>query len=467
MRSSLLAALPLALLALLAPRLGRAGEPGVIVDLSHDFVVLPPPAPGLPPKMVTIENPYRLAVYLNFDGAKLTAGGSSSKDNKTDLIDVASLDYPAIDWTKHGGKDQGSKAVVDELKLMFMNYAVEFVTTRPTSGDYTMAMIGGAGESCKGDGSAAVGISPLDCKNSNKNDIVLIFAEKLGSPKQIAQVVAHELGHSFGLEHVQDKTSVMYPALVAETCCWVSSAVEPPSTCGRTTQDDAKVLLDNLGPGDGDAVPPGVWFLRPGLGAVLAPNFSFEVGAADDLRLHHVTLFVDGVKKVELKEPPYAAFVTNLSDGVHTLKAEVADYKPNLTSVELQVTVDSRCVAGGTCTAGLAELTGECSDAVHCASGLCAQKDGKGACTVACDPATKLCPAGTSCEGAAGAAYCTSGGGWTVLKAEGGGGGCDLAGRGGGAGLALALVLLAWLLITAAPRGRRAPAGRASARERR
>ena len=428
--------------------------PRTILEYGHDYVVskaCAATATGQLPPLVPIADDYRLKLYLNFDGAKLTNGGNDSAANKTDLINPATLDYPALDWQGYGGKEKALPGVVDELKLLFLNYAVEFVTERPASGDYTMAMVGGIGESCKSGGPGTVGIAPLDCKNSRKNDVVLVFGNKVsGSPRQLAYVIAHELGHSFGLEHVDDTKSIMYPALNAATCCWVTSNVQPPSSCGRTSQDDAKVLADNLGAGPGDTIPPKVWFVRPGAGAVLPPSFSFEVAAADDLRVHHVVISVDGTTKLEVRDPPYAASVSDLAPGEHTLRAEVFDWKPNTTSVEIKITVDPSCAGSGSCWAGPLGIGGECAGPADCTSGLCLTKPGElSRCSESCDPATKLCPAGTSCETAGGQPVCAPAPGWT-LEAATGGGGCTVAGTS-----STGLVPLLVVLVLALARRRR------------
>lgn len=420
------------------------GAPRTILEYGQDFVVAKACAgPATLPPLVSIADDYRLKIYLNFDGATLTNGGNDSAANKTDLINPASLDFPALDWQGYGGKEKALPAVLDELKLLFLNYAVELVTERPASGEYTMAMVGGIGEGCKSGGPGTVGIAPLDCKNSRKNDVVLVFGNKVsGSPRQLAYVIAHELGHSFGLEHVEDTKSIMYPALNAATCCWVSSNVQPPSTCGRTSQDDAKVLADNLGAGPGDTVAPKVWFVRPGAGATLPPSFSFEVAAADDLRVHHVAIYVDGTLKLELRDPPYAASVSDLAPGAHTLRAEVFDWKPNTTSVEVTVTVEPSCAGAGSCWAGPSGIGGECAAPSDCASGICLTKQGElGRCSEGCDPATKLCPTGTSCETLGGQPLCAPGPGWTVdVAAE--GGGCALSPAPGTGGVPLLLLFL-------------------------
>jgi len=457
MRSRLLLLLSPALVLLATQARGDPGDPGVevIFPLDHDFVIETPPA--VPP-MHVIDAPYRFVVYLNFDGATLTAGQDDARTNKTGLV-AGTLEYPAMAaWTKLGGRDKGIAAVVEELKLIFEKMAVDFVTTRPSSGDYTMAVIGGTGQGVQG-GGEAVGISPLDCKNSNKNDIVLIFGDKIaGTAKENAFVIAHELGHSFGLEHVEDTKSIMYPALNGATCCWTTSAVEPPVICGRDPQDDERVLLDTLGGGPGDQVTPLCWFLRPGAGAVLPSSFSVEVSALDDKRIHHVALYLDGVKKVEVPSGPYAAFFSQVPDGQHLLRAEAADWKPNLTSVEITITVDAGCALKGTCSAGKSGPGAACSRSDECSSGMCARKDGAGSCALTCDPVANFCPAGQSCQPSGDASICTAGPGWEVEKPAGGEGGCALGSLGSGrrraAALPLALLVLAGLGLLARRRSR-------------
>ncbi len=401
-----------------------------------------------PPMQLISDPSYRHKIYLNFEGAPLKMGQSNSKNNTTGLLTVSSLNYPAQSWTSMGGKDKGQKDVITELRLLYGNYAVEFVTTRPTSGDYTMAMSGGTGEGCKKGGAGTVGIAPLDCKFSNKNDIVFVFGNKLSSAKKLAFVIAHELGHSFGLEHVADNTDIMAPALSGATCCWTTSTVTGGGSCGRTTQDAKKVLSDNLGVGEGDTIVPRVWFVRPGDGAVLPSRFTFEVKAADDLKVHHVDIYVDGEKKETIVSPPFTAFVSGLSDGSHKLRAEVFDYKPNKATAEVKVTVRSDCVGDSTCGTGKAGIGMDCAQGGDCISGICAKKDSVAVCSDTCDSKTKLCFEGTKCLDNNGEWACTTAAGFTLDTAD--SSGCSVAGRATGG---LWLILLAGLLLARRRRG--------------
>ena len=436
---------------LLVGGFARAGDTPPVPGAYHwgqDYIVSEHCQTG--PTMQFISDPsYRLKVFLNFEGAQLKGGGSDSKTNQTRLILGSSLAFPAQSWTSMGGKDKGLKDVLTELRLLYGNYAVEFVTKRPDSGDYTMVMSGGNGDGCKKGGAGTVGIAPLDCKNSNKNDIVLVYGDRLSSAKKLAFVIAHELGHSFGLEHVSDNTDIMAPALSGSTCCWTTSAVSGGGTCGRTTQDAKKVLSDNLGVGEGDTILPIVWFVRPGNGAVLPSRFTFEVRAADDLKVHHVDIYLDNKKIETINTAPFSAVVSGLSSGDHTLRAEVFDYKPNKATAQVSLTVDTDCVASGNCNTGQAGEGASCSTGGDCISGICAKKDGKGLCVVSCESKGKLCPSNTTCSKHDEQWACTAGAGFS-LDLEDESGGCSVAGR-AGAGLWMLLLLGLALLRRRSP----------------
>ncbi len=406
---------------------------------------------GPSPARAADESKYRLVVYLNFDGVTLKRGGNVAQNNETNLIGSPTFDYPALTWSRLGGKEAGLKETLDELKLLYGNYAVQLVTERPTGGDYTMAVVGGKGEGVAAGSATAVGVAPMDCKNDNPNDLALIFGDKVDSPKQLAFVIAHELGHTFGLEHVSDPKGIMAPALNAETCCFVSSPLAEGSSCGRTEQDAEAILLENLGAGEGDTVPPLVWIDRPGNGALVPPNFSFEAGSADDLRVHHVTLYVDGKKVAELDRPPYVAVLTGLEAGEHILRAETFDWKPNQVATEVTVTVDPACPAEGSCYFGTVGVGRACEAGGDCTSGLCASLGDRSRCTAGCDGDGASCPDKTACREVAGEWACVGDDeGWSLNSSA---GGCAIAGEPGAKGW-IALLLLAAALLARRKRRR-------------
>lgn len=372
---------------------------------------------------------YALTVFLNFEGQTLTRGGNDSRKNKTNMIAAQSLDYPAMSWGSIG-KEKGIADTVDELTVLFLKYSIIFVTERPEDGDYTMIVVGGNGDGVPTDSSGTVGIAPLDCDNSYANDLGLVFGNKISStsPQRLAYVIAHELGHTVGLEHVSDQEDIMYPALNGKTCCWKKAALSGLSSCGRTEQDANDVLADNLGLGPGDSIPPAVWFVRPGNGAVLPQNFSVEVGAADELRLHHVTVYLDDKVVADFDDPPYVVGLSGVNAGSHRLKVEAYDWHPNTTVQELPITVASDCPAQGTCYWGSEGLGGDCVASEDCISGFCAEKGVERNCVLGCGGAGSPCPEKTSCVPQGQGWACLADAGWQLVPA-GSGGGCTFAPR--------------------------------------
>ena len=413
-----------------------------------------PKCDGLPP-MMTISNPPWQVVYLNFDGATLKKGQSDARSNSTILVAGSTLQYPAMDFSALGGKDKGTRAIVDELKKVFMTYAVRFVTTRPAEGGYTMAMFGGTGLGTVA-GGLAIGVSPVDCKNTNYNDVIFVFANKSsinGSAKKLAFTAAHELAHSFGLEHVTAQKDIMHPALNPATCCWTKSSVTGGSNCGRSEQDADKILTDHVGEGKQDTISPRVWFSRPGDGAVLPPGLTTEVVVADDLGVKDVVFYLDGKKLDKVDDTPYTIRLQHLSDGEHRLKAEARDWINNRATAEVSFTVSSVCLAESRCSQGLMGVGVPCQSGGDCLYGICSLKDGLGTCSVECDPSAKapLCPAGLSCKELLGNAGCVPGDGYVLSVAD--KGGCQIY-RVRDLGL-LALIPLVGILIQILGRPRR------------
>lgn len=416
---------------------GNGLAPGEVIHFGHDYVVSEEceEGPSLPKRTEAAADAPWQVVFLNFDGEKLKKGGNDSQTNTTNLILVPTLDYPAADLSKIGGTDKGKKAIVDTLKLIYMEYAVKFVTTRPTDGSsYTMSMIGGTGVNCAKGGAGTVGVSPLDCKNSNKNDLNVIYSDLVNTTaKKISLVIAHELGHSFGLEHVTDTKGIMYPSLSADTCCWVSAGLSGSSSCGRTSQDSKKVLKDNLGVGKQDKISPLVWIVRPGAGAILPPNFSYEVTAGDDLGVRHVVIYMDGAKQATFIDPPFTEVLKGVSDGEHTIKVEGFDWISNKSTAEVKFTVDSKCVLDGTCVHGKVGIGNECIEGSDCITGICAVKSGVGKCVDKCSSTKdqQICPDGLTCQQVNDSWACVPGSGFSLNVSGGGGGGCNTAGTRG------------------------------------
>ncbi|MFN7131105.1 MAG: NBR1-Ig-like domain-containing protein [Myxococcales bacterium] len=155
-------------------------------------------------------------LYLNFDGVTLRYGASNSKAQTTWLIPRAkgSVSFPAFTTANYGRMDRAHaiQQLVAAVKADFKDYNLQVVTTRPTSGDYTEVVIGGRPSLIDEAGTTA-GIAPLDTRNYNANDIVLVFSDALYNLTELAHCISHEAGHSYGLDHLKPLEAIMYPVL--------------------------------------------------------------------------------------------------------------------------------------------------------------------------------------------------------------------------------------------------------------
>jgi Zn-dependent metalloprotease len=113
-----------------------------------------------------------------------------------------------------------------------------------------------------------------------------------------------------------------------------------------------------------DTVPPTVDIVAPIDGAAVAPGFSVDVEATDDVGVVRVDLAIDGTVVGSATAAPYT-FTTDaaLAVGSHTLTATAYDVFNEATDsitvdVRTACTTDDQCADGESCNAGVCEVGG-------------------------------------------------------------------------------------------------------------
>ena len=171
-------------------------------------------------------------LWINFNGATVQQGytrGTSFLPCK----DSVSIPASGI-----GAADQ--QIILNKVAEFYSNAGTKVSITfdQPASGDFTTIHVGGnyGTLGCAG-GSAVAGIAPFDVSNANPNDIGFVFTNTR-DVEALAETIAHESGHSFGLDHTDNKSDIMYPVTSSSVTGFGKGIAD-----GSGTEQDGPALL--------------------------------------------------------------------------------------------------------------------------------------------------------------------------------------------------------------------------------
>jgi hypothetical protein len=197
------------------------------------------------------EPPTTRVIYLDKDGGTfdITAGPTDSATNAANLIATGDSKERAnvalapiessFDWPY----------ILACVKQQYQPYNVTVVDTRPTSGTYVEALIGGDG-TANGLGSDVLGVAAADnfC-GITETGIAFAFSTNhltRGSPNdELCTTIAHEVGHLFALEHEISGVDTM--SYVAFATAMMKSFTEPSSHCGTDVADQTACSCEDVG----------------------------------------------------------------------------------------------------------------------------------------------------------------------------------------------------------------------------
>jgi hypothetical protein len=274
-----------------------------------------------------------VTLWLDFEGAgvvEAASDDSSAMPVQSRLAPSSAL-VPPFDSAPSAPQVTRAEAiasVVDRVRTLVKPFAVAVVTSRPAYPPYTRILIGGT-QTTLGLSSIEAGLAEIDCGNALGSDVAFDFAAEqtpdFGGVVGIANVAAHEAGHTFGLEHVTTPTDVMYAAASPDLTlpqlfalsfsggAYTSYGGAATSLCGNDPVDEVALLDCNVGAADddGDTTPPVLDWSDDN--AEVPSSFSVTVGASDDVGVARVEFYKNLELVASVATPPYTASFTAAS----------------------------------------------------------------------------------------------------------------------------------------------------------
>ena len=211
------------------------------------------------------------------------------------------------------------------------------------------------------------GISPLDCAGMLTNVMNFTFAGQLGGVGRerglaLCHVVAHEVGHTIGLEHAHLCGDVM---TYLESCVEFQTFSRADARCGEHAerpcscnpaedfQNSHLGVLRELGPRKSPIVlPPRLRFTAPELSASIRPGFGIALevnrdphppAGAEQPEVVEVAVEVNGRSVGTRTAPPYLFTAPgDLEAGEVFIRATARDVRGQVSEVERRMRIFSR-----------------------------------------------------------------------------------------------------------------------------
>jgi hypothetical protein len=302
-----------------AAGLGQSrGAPVVPADLDGSLV--PQAADGTP-----------TVLFLNFDGAELVKGPDDARSN---LTTIAGMDGSYPSYGENGAKRQ---AVLQAVHEDWSAYNAIVTDRRPDSGDYVMAMVGPGNP----DNDSKLGVAILDCGDvRTRNNVVFAFHSSSDhhTASSTATTISQEIGHSVGLEHVDEPSDIMNPVNVGgnpsfrDECLPLSGDAEctaqHEAECGTPDQQNAHLeLYRYIGPATPDASGPSIQLAAPldGENFDLDEAFEILVDVDEGVTIHKAALFVNTVLQDTDDAAPFGWTARQSVTGEYDIRVEIQD----------------------------------------------------------------------------------------------------------------------------------------------
>jgi hypothetical protein len=341
----------LLLTALLGPLFAACGEGELRTSVLMTTDAVPVPDEVLRASGRSGRRPFAstpTVLYVNFDGVTITKTSGSDASKNQSFIGGGTI-------PPFSGDANARAQIVALIRQVYSAYNIQIATSRPTSGDYDMAVVGGTPAHLGLNYPAGVaGVAPMDCGNQMPRDIAFIFAQSIQSivggsmlVQRTAETAAHESAHSYGLPHSGDGCDLMSYSQCAKLKTFLDKQMSMQSdsygTCNLTSMNSHQLLLAELGaasiqpPTDSEA--PKVSISSPQTGATLGTSLVVKATVTDNVGVTKADLLVDGAVNASRTAAPYE-FNLTLGAGQHTLTVNGYDAAGNMGTASASITVD-------------------------------------------------------------------------------------------------------------------------------
>ena len=311
-------------------------------------------------------------LYVNFDGADMNAcGNNNPQDNCSTIFGGNVLPY--------SGDAAKRASVIQVIRLRVADFGVTVTDQRPANGDYDMEMVG----NWQGQDPGFAGVAPnIDCFDNTGGEVSFTL-ESAGTADGIAEIVLQEAAHTWGLEHVNEGTDLLYPTTSGANKTFVDECHKIVSDtqlnesngycnqvhtqfCDSGWQNSYRELLLVFGESVADVTAPTLSITAPEDGASVEGAFDLVVDIADDQSpvVISTTITITGPVSPPPVENAFAgptslSFpIEGLPAGDYTIRVDGLDESGNAASDEIVITVESAAGDGSTSAAsGMADDT--------------------------------------------------------------------------------------------------------------
>jgi hypothetical protein len=143
-------------------------------------------------------------IFVNFQGAVVQKGYGRGQSFLV-CDDEAMIPPSNLNAASKQEIMKGLKGVFDAAKIN-----INIVDVKPSSGEYSVLHVGGnAADLGCGNDDVALGKSAFDQGNSNASDVSFVFELDGATTHQTTIAIAHQIGHSMGLDDLEEVGSVM------------------------------------------------------------------------------------------------------------------------------------------------------------------------------------------------------------------------------------------------------------------